>query len=70
MPERGDNYYSEPVQEIMGSIPSWITRWGVTVIAGIFADNHRVLHHQIPADTDILHHPDFGEPAVRPCGTV
>ncbi len=37
MPERGDNYYSEPVQEIMGSIPSWITRWGVTVIAGIFA---------------------------------
>ena len=53
MPERGDNYYSEPVQEIMGSIPSWITRWGVTVIAGIF-----------------VHHPDFGEPAVRPCGTV
>lgn len=37
MPEREDNYYSEPVQEIMGSIPSWITRWGVTVIAGIFA---------------------------------
>ena len=37
MPERGDNYYSEPVQEIMGSIPSWIIRWGVTVIAGIFA---------------------------------
>ena len=37
MPERGDNYYSEPVQEIMGSIPSWVTRWGVTVIAGIFA---------------------------------
>ena len=37
MPERGDNYYSEPVQEIMGSIPSWITQWGVTVIAGIFA---------------------------------
>ena len=37
MPERGDNYYSELVQEIMGSIPSWITRWGVTVIAGIFA---------------------------------
>lgn len=37
MPERGDNYYSEPVQEIMGSIPSLVTRWGVTVIAGIFA---------------------------------
>ena len=37
MPERGENYYSEPVQEIMGSIPSRVTRWGVTVIAGIFA---------------------------------
>lgn len=37
MPEKEGNYYSEPVQEIMGSIPSWITRWGVTVIAGIFA---------------------------------
>lgn len=24
--------YSEPVQEIMGIVPSWITRWGVTVI--------------------------------------
>ena len=37
MPERRDNHYSEPVQEIMGSIPLWITRWGVTVIAAIFA---------------------------------
>ena len=36
MPERRENFYSEPVQEIMGSIPSWITRWGVTVIAAIF----------------------------------
>ena len=24
-------------------------------------DNHRVLHHQIPADADILHHPDTSE---------
>lgn len=36
MPEREDSYYSEPVQEIMGTIPSWITLWGITVIAGIF----------------------------------
>lgn len=36
MPETEDRYYSEPVQEIMGTIPSWVTRWGVTVIAGIF----------------------------------
>lgn len=32
-----DNFYSEPVQEIMGAMPSWLTRWGVTVIAGILA---------------------------------
>lgn len=30
-------YYSEPAQEILGSIPSWITRWGVTIIFGVFA---------------------------------
>lgn len=35
MPNNEDSYYSGPVQEIMGSIPSWITRWGVTVIVGI-----------------------------------
>lgn len=29
-------FHSEPVQEIMGTIPSWITRWGITVIFGIF----------------------------------
>lgn len=28
-------YYSEPIQEIMGTIPSWITRWGVTVLFSI-----------------------------------
>ncbi len=37
MPDHDNNFYSEPVQEIMGKVPSWITRWGVTVIAGIFA---------------------------------
>lgn len=32
-----EEYYSEPVQEIMGSVPSWITRWGVTIIFAVFA---------------------------------
>ena len=37
MPHNRDiNYHSEPVQEIMGTIPSWITRWGVTVIFAVF----------------------------------
>ena len=37
MPHNIDiNYHSEPVQEIMGTIPSWITRWGVTVIFAVF----------------------------------
>lgn len=31
-----ENFYSEPVQEIMGAMPSWLTRWGVTMIACIF----------------------------------
>ncbi len=30
------DYYSEQVQEIMGTIPSGIIRWGITVIASIF----------------------------------
>lgn len=34
--KRIEGFHSEPVQEIMGTIPSWITRWGVTVIFGIF----------------------------------
>lgn len=29
-------FHSEPVQEIMGAIPSWITRWGIAIIASIF----------------------------------
>ena len=32
-----EDYHSEPVQEIMGTIPSWIIRRGVTVIATVFA---------------------------------
>lgn len=33
----GQDLHSEPVQEIMGTIPSWIIRWGVAVIASVFA---------------------------------
>lgn len=37
MPNNRDvSYHSEPVQEIMGTIPSWITRWGITVLASVF----------------------------------
>lgn len=31
------NEHSEPVQEIMGTIPSWTIRWGITVISAVFA---------------------------------
>ena len=37
MPELEEKYHSESVQEIMGSVPSWTTRWGASVIAVIFA---------------------------------
>lgn len=33
--DRHISYNSEPVQEIMGTIPPWITRWGVTLIFSI-----------------------------------
>lgn len=36
MPNR-DNFHSSEAQEILGRIPSWIVRWGVTVIFVIFA---------------------------------
>lgn len=36
MPIR-DDFYSTEAQEILGKIPSWIVRWGVTVIFVIFA---------------------------------
>jgi len=29
-------YYSEPVQEIIGAAPSWITRYGVSFLLGLF----------------------------------
>ena len=36
MPHR-DDFHSEEAQEVLGRIPSWITRWGVTVIFAVFA---------------------------------
>jgi biotin carboxyl carrier protein len=36
MPHR-DNFYSEEVQAILGKAPSWVVRWGMTVVFAIFA---------------------------------
>ena len=36
MPQR-DHFYSEQANEIMGMMPRWIIRWGITVIFVIFA---------------------------------
>lgn len=35
--EQSYNRYSEDVEEIMGRIPNWIIRWGLTLIFSIFA---------------------------------
>lgn len=35
--EKNTYSYSDPVQEIMGSVPPWITRWGITIIFSVFA---------------------------------
>ena len=35
MPDR-NNHYSEEAQDILGKIPSWIIRWGITVITIVF----------------------------------
>lgn len=29
---RTDNFHSEEIQEIMGRTPSWVVRWGITVL--------------------------------------
>lgn len=34
--DRNNNFHSEDTQEILGHIPSWIIRWGITVIFSIF----------------------------------
>lgn len=36
MPRR-DSFYSDEAQEIIGSVPSWVVRWGITVVFVIFA---------------------------------
>lgn len=36
MPSRRDNFYSEEAQAILGKAPSWVVRWGVTVVFAIF----------------------------------
>lgn len=36
MPQKNDNFHSEDVREIMGRAPSWVVRWGVTVVFLIF----------------------------------
>lgn len=35
--DREKNYHSEEAQEILGHIPPWTIRWGITVIFSIFA---------------------------------
>lgn len=35
MPNR-DNFHSEEAQDIMGKAPSWVIRWGITVVFAIF----------------------------------
>ena len=36
MPQR-TNFYSEQAQSILGRAPSWVVRWGITVVFLIFA---------------------------------
>lgn len=37
MPQIDNNFHSEEAQEIMGRAPSWVVRWGITVIFVILA---------------------------------
>lgn len=37
MPEESEKFYSEQTQEILGKLPSWVIRWGISVIFLIFA---------------------------------
>ena len=36
MPVRHDTFHSEEAQSILGRAPSWVVRWGVTVVFCIF----------------------------------
>ena len=33
---RTENYYSEETHAILGKMPSWIIRWGITIVFCIF----------------------------------
>ena len=35
--DRDNNFHSEEAQEILGRVPVWIIRWGITVVFSIFA---------------------------------
>lgn len=35
MPENGLNIRSEEIQEIIGQVPSWLIRWGITVMLSV-----------------------------------
>ena len=37
MPSRREHFYSEEAQAILGRAPSWVVRWGVTVVFCILA---------------------------------
>ncbi len=36
MPQR-EHFYSEEAQAILGKAPSWVVRWGITVLSVILA---------------------------------
>lgn len=36
MPERDNNFHSQEAQQILGKTPSWVVRWGITIIFIIF----------------------------------
>lgn len=50
MPSRREHFYSEEAQAILGRAPSWVVRWGVTVVfcilAGIIAGCYFIRYPQ------------------------
>ena len=39
------NFYSEEAQEILGKIPLWIIRWGITLIFYFWSNNNWMLFY-------------------------
>jgi hypothetical protein len=63
------SFHSEEVQEIMGRQPSWILRWGITVIFGLAAAiilGCYFIKYPQTVSADIT--TDFGLSAVGPGG--